>query len=452
MSSPSVETAPAGAEPTMQINPASGANVPSPASPTANNTAKAQPPPPLTLPDGNVPLLKLHIALNEGLVHSPRVTAQRAQLGITRALYAAATVMPNPVYYDDGAAVSEQTFRHGVISTYDLPWKIAFRLLSAKRSFKETKLEILAALWQFRNDIRRAYTELTIAQETYDTLHNLYDLAARLLEVSDKRFHAGDVPELDVLRARLALSQTSIDLNAGGRRILKAAQDLNVMLGRQVELPMRVPRLPVFDLKAEKTELLPDFSKKVPPLRQFIDEAMENRLELKILKAQIKVAQAQLYSAIGNIVPDPTLAGGPSITNNAPSGPQINAYFFTWNVEVPIFNWQQGDIARLRATIKQSYAQVGAQKNMVTQQVAQAYNDLVISRERIRTYQEHVLADSAEVARLARRSYEVGQSDITSTLLAQQANVQIRSQFLDAVLSYQQALTDLEQSVGEPLE
>jgi outer membrane protein TolC len=63
-----------------------------------------------------------------------------------------------------------------------------------------------------------------------------------------------------------------------------------------------------------------------------------------------------------------------------------------------------------------------------------------------------VLADSNEVARLSRRSYEVGQSDINSTLLAQQANIQIRSQYLDAVMQYQQAYTDLEQACGTPLE
>lgn len=440
--------------PDQNLVPNAGQN-PAPTSIQKNQpaTPSASSPQATAAPSGRqVPLLKLHAALNEGLMRSPRVAAQRALLGITKAMYAAATVMPNPVIYDDSAAISEQTFRHGVISTYDLPWKIAFRLLAAKRQFKETKLEILTALWQFRNDIRRAFTELTIAQETYDTLHDLYDLAARLLEVSQKRFHAGDVPELDVLRAQLALSQTSIDLTQGARRIIKAQQALNVIVGREVELSLYVPRLPIFNARAERTELLPDFNKEVPPLRQFIDEAMENRLELKVLKAQIKVAQAQLYNSIGNIIPDPTLSGGPSITNNAPSGPQINAYFFTWNVETPVFNWQQGDIARLRATIKQYYAQVGAQKNLIISDVSQAYNDLIIARGRIRTYQEHVLADSAEVARLARRSYEVGQSDITSTLLAQQANVQVRSMYLDAIMSYQQALTSLEQSVGEPLE
>ena len=62
------------------------------------------------------------------------------------------------------------------------------------------------------------------------------------------------------------------------------------------------------------------------------------------------------------------------------------------------------------------------------------------------------LLTSAEVARLARRSYEVGQSDITATLAAQQANFQVRQAYLDAVSSYQGSFTDLEQAIGEPID
>ena len=112
----------------------------------------------------------------------------------------------------------------------------------------------------------------------------------------------------------------------------------------------------------------------------------------------------------------------------------------------------QGDIAKFKATRRQLTYQISAQKNMIQSDVLSAYNNLVAAREKIRVYQEHVLNDSNEVARLARRSYEVGQSDINSTLLAQQANIQIQMQYLDAVMTYQSAYTDLEQACGTPLE
>ena len=51
---------------------------------------------------------------------------------------------------------------------------------------------------------------------------------------------------------------------------------------------------------------------------------------------------------------------------------------------------------------------------------------------------------------MARRGYEVGQTDLTATLAAQQANVQTKAAYLEAVRNYQQSLTDLEQAIGHP--
>jgi cobalt-zinc-cadmium efflux system outer membrane protein len=401
---------------------------------------------------GGVTPVKVRQALNEALLNSPRVASTRALLGISKALYAAATQLPDPVYYRDEAPQSEGVRRNGVNVTYELPWKLAFRLLAAKRQVQETKMEILHTLWQFRNDVRRAYVEMVVAQETYDTLHDLSELALRLEVVSQKRFQAGDVPELDVLKARLAYSQAGVDTAQGNMRVNRSRQQLNVILGRQFAAPISAPRLPAFDLKVKKSDFLPDYDLPVPPVADFISEAMENRLELKVNAAQIRLAKAQLLNAQGNIIPNPQIAFGQSTETNLPSGPKLNGAFTTINIEAPLYTFSQGDIARLRATVKQLKLQDSAIRNQVIADVTSAYNNLITARNRIQTYQDHVLADSAEVARLARRSYEVGQSDITATLAAQQANFQVRQAYLDAVSSYQGSFTDLEQAIGEPID
>jgi cobalt-zinc-cadmium efflux system outer membrane protein len=392
-------------------------------------------------------------ALDDALLRSPRVSAVRAQLDISKAAYAAARQLPNPNFTYDNGFIAEQTRRVGTQTTYDPPWKIAFRLLAAKRQVQATKLDILHTLWLFRNDVRRTYTELVVAQESYQTLQDLADLSQRLLNVAEKRFAAGDVPELDVLKARLAFSQAQIDLEQGRRRTIRGRQQLNNIIGLQLESPLNVPRLPLmFNLKAEKSDLLPDFSRPVPRLQDLIDLALANRLELRLTKQQIALSQAQLYGAIGNIIPDPLLSTGQSASGNPPTGPKLFGFYVGMNFELPLLTYSQGEIARLKATIRQYYRQYHAQENQVIGEVSAAYNNLLAARERIRTYQEHVLRDSQEVADLARLSYEVGASDITATLAAQQANVQVRSQYLDAVTAYQQAFTDLEQAIGEPLQ
>lgn len=391
-------------------------------------------------------------ALNEGLMKSPRTSAARANLGIAKAQYAAATEMSNPSFFRDQGAVAEQVTRVGGQFVWDPPWKIAFRLLAAKRQVKEAKLAILSTLWAFRNDVRRSYTETVVAHETYKTLRDLSELTNRLLEVTHKRFQAGDVPELDVLKAKLAADQTKIDLEQGFRRIGRAEQGLNVILGRTYDQPIHVSSLPPFQLKAEKSELLPDFDAPVPPLKDLLERAMENRLELRLNAQQIKVAQAQLYVATGNIIPNPAFMIGSSKAGNPPSGPKLSGFWFTVTADMPAFSYSQGDITRLKATIKQLHSQDGAIRNQIISEVSAAYNNLLIARARIQAYQDHLLAASEEIARLARRSYEVGQSDITATLAAQQSNIQVRGQYLEAVQAYQTAFTDLEQSIGEPLQ
>lgn len=57
-----------------------------------------------------------------------------------------------------------------------------------------------------------------------------------------------------------------------------------------------------------------------------------------------------------------------------------------------------------------------------------------------------------EIVRLARLGYEVGQTDINAVLLAQQAAIEIKTEYLEAVSSYQKAFTDLEQSIGTTLQ
>lgn len=403
-------------------------------------------------------------AMNETLINSPRASAVRFNLGVTRAQLIRATELPNPTIFMDSGYRAEFTYRYGATLPIEPPWKLVFRVLAAKKQIKQTDFEIRNALWQLRGDIRRAYTELVVAQETYETLTELYELSARLNDVAEKRFQAGDVPELDVLKARLLNGQNAIERDVGGRRVIQAKQALAILLGRNAQTEVRVPRLSPFKLKAEAVDLLPDFNKDMPQLDVLMAAAKENRLELKVLAQSIKTAQANLKVAYGNVIPNPIIGAGSSAVNGPridtrtlnPGDPlpinKFNGYFIQVYQELPIFNFNQGDISLYRATLQQLKSQVVAQENIIQQEVSSSYQKVLAARQKILTYQEKLLNDSNEVARLSRRSYEVGQSDITSTLLTQQANIQIRNQYLDAVNTYQQAFTDLEQSIGTTLQ
>lgn len=427
-----------------------------PISPSQNSSGSGFPN--LTIPSGTSSVgtlqpLGILQAFDEGLARSPRAAAARAQIGIAKAQMASALTIPNPSFLLYNGFRAEQTYQVGVSLNLEPPWKLLTRIMQAKRQIKQADIEIMQSLWVLRSSVRRSYLEAVVSEATYETLQELFDLSEKLLNVAQKRFQAGDVPELDVLKARLATSQAQIDRTQGERKVLQAKQQLSILLGRSHNQVVEVNKLPTFTLRVEKNDLLPDFDKPVPPLDTFIAEAKKNRLELKLVDQQIKVNQAALKNTYANVIPNTQFNVGHSETGNPPNGPKIkNGWFMGISQELPIGNFQQGDIFRYKNMIQQLRREIISQENQIIAQVAAAYQRLITARDRIRAYQEHVLADSNEVARLARRSYEVGQSDITSTLAAQQANIQIRSQYLDAVQEYQQAFADLEQAIGRPLE
>lgn len=392
-------------------------------------------------------------AFDEALLKHPRVASIRSQLGIAQAQYAQALTLPNPSFTLYQGMRAEQTFQRGASIPIEPPWKLVTRVIVAKTQVKQSDLEILSSLWTLRIDVRRAYLEAVVAQETVETLAELKALSERLLSVAEKRFQAGDVPELDVLKARLATSQAEIEYNQGLRRVVQAKQQLNIMLGRGYADEVDVQRLPVLKVRVETSDLLPNFDVALAPENDFVLQALHTRLELKVIAQQIKVANAGRVDAIGNIIPNFQMNVGNSATGNPPDGPKIKGgTYIGISQELPVLNFQQGPIARFNAQIKQLKFETLSTKNLITAQITAAYQRLLAARERIRAYRDHVLDDSNEVARLARRSYEVGQSDITSTLAAQQYNIQVRSQYLDAVQAYQQAYADLEQALGKPLQ
>ncbi|MBX9723005.1 MAG: TolC family protein, partial [Candidatus Obscuribacterales bacterium] len=289
----------------------------------------------------------------------------------------------------------------------------------------------------------------------------LAELYQGLLTTAEKRWRAGEVARIDVYRAELAYTQATIIRDQVSTEVIRAKQSLNVLLGRKHDLDLVIPRLgaPAFQLKAEKMSYLPDWETPIPALDRLESIAYEHRLEMKIVDQSMRANQANLKMTYGNIVPNPAIGVGSSVVNGPGLSPDatsitknnFHGFFFQTFVELPVFNFQQGDISKYRAVIEQLRAERSTQQNIVEQDVVQAYQSVVAQRQKIQSYQEKALSRSAEIARLMQKTYQVGETDITSALQAQQANVQVRNEYLDAIKAYELAYTDLEQSIGTTL-
>jgi outer membrane protein TolC len=394
--------------------------------------------------------LSLSASLNTAFVENPRMAGVRSLLGITKSAYWQACVMPNPgIYMSD---VWHNNYFFGASIPVEPPWKLAFRLLVAKHQVKQANLEIEKSMWLFRGEVRRNYVQLVMAEEMEAARQSMMDLSQKILAATQTQFDNGNVPGLDVRRARLAFIQAKMDYEQAKIQVEQATEQLNLNMGHSAEAEVTVPRLPEPRSKLVASELLPDWTHPLEPREHFVDLAIRNRLELRILKEAILTNQANLRNAYGNIIPTPRFVVGRASELNPPTGPIQRIPFMQVYMDAPVFNVQQGDIAKFKATGKQLPLDLKAQENVVAAQASLAYQKLVAARQKIRTFQEEALGESESISKISKDGYDLGQINANTLLDAQRANIQVKSQYLDAVLAYQLALNEMEQAVGRPME
>lgn len=386
----------------------------------------------------------LQSVLNATLQRNPRVAQIRAQLPVSHAARVQARQLPNPSFlYDYDAA--QQQYRLGAVVVVEPPWKLVFRLLSARAQIGQTELEIARSLFLLRGQIRRTYTELVVAREATEAFQRLHQLASELVSFASKRFEQGDVARMDVTRAQIAQGQAELAMVNMRYSATRAEQQLNLLMNREPEAAIEGES--VFKLHAEEVDI-PAALQGLTPL---IATAKANRLELKITEQAIRANAANLRLARANVLPDPRVSFGRAVANNPPDGPQARSYFVATEVEVPLLNRNQGEIARLKAVAAQLTAERRAQENQIATEVSDAYQRFKSAAEQVQIYEKRVLPAADQAARSVQVGYQLGQLDITSVLTTQRENLQVRNEYLDTLRQYQQAVTDLEQALGTPL-
>lgn len=408
--------------------------------------------------------LSLSESLEQADQNNPQLLAARGNLPISRAGITIAGATPNiqvgfqygfgSVYTAGGNPQQVQ-----LTQTVELGGKRSARLGLANAQYQLATVQLDAQRLGVRDQVRRAYAELAAAEGYAKALEEQTKLVQKLLEIARKRFEAGAAPEADVLQAKLSRMQLEPQQKQVQNRIQTDLIQFNALLGTPLQQAIDVKDKSLFDLTVRKTELVPAPDAVFPPVEALLTRAYSRRLDLKTSQQQQEVARRQLSVTKAQRVPDLQLTAGyvfSTYTNaqDIPSslnGSQANGVFVGATVTVPLFYHQQGEAAQAQATINQASKQVAAQRQQVSADVQTAYRSLVTAAENVRQYRSQLLPASREVAALAQESYQVGKTNLASAIVAEQANQQVRSGYLDAVTAYQNAYADLEKAVGEPL-
>jgi cobalt-zinc-cadmium efflux system outer membrane protein len=115
---------------------------------------------------------------------------------------------------------------------------------------------------------------------------------------------------------------------------------------------------------------------------------------------------------------------------------------------VPLFNRNQGNIAKARTNLTQTQAEVAALERRVAAEVRQAYREFVAARQTLGLVEGSVLNQARDARERAIAGFTSGELEVADYLDQLEDDADSARLYRDAVLRYRRSMLDLNTTVG----
>jgi len=280
--------------------------------------------------------------------------------------------------------------------------------------------------------VKQAFHALLLAKEKLQYAERDADLAKDYLQMAQLKLSAGDVAEVEVLRARVETlkAANAVKVAADKERLAKA--QLKFLLARSQDLPLEI-----------QGELQRPFA--ALKLEELKRESLSLRPELKRLGFSIeKQNRIQEGARLSNI---------PDFAMNL-SRHRVEGTPRTWSfsVSVPLpFLFQQkqkAQIAEAQAYVSSLERESEKIRDTIFLEVEEAFTNAQTARNQIELYQDEILPRAQEAYDMFVFSYQEGAIGGIELIDARRTLIDGRRAYADALFDYAVALATLEKAVG----
>jgi cobalt-zinc-cadmium efflux system outer membrane protein len=372
--------------------------------------------------------------------YSPSLQIVRDQVAEADAAIVAARARPNPTIQGDlgGETAPESPWLAG--AGFSLPIETAgkrrYRTTEAQQFADAARWNLASMGWAVRAQVRSALLEYQTANRSLQLLEEEGRLRAEQVQLLEQRLAVGMIPRPEVDTARIQQTQTLLAVQSAEGRISQARASLAAAIGVPVSALGNVSiSWPNLDQPPSAESLKP---------AQIQNDAVLNRIDIRKALANYGAADAALRLQIA--LQYPNLDLGPTYAL------EEGAHLFSLgtSLALPVFNHNQGPIAEAVARRRQAANQVLAVQaaGIASSERALAkYTAALNQLSEARRLMQQSLAQQESVT----QAFKAGQSDRVALNGAQLQTAVTAIAELDAVVSAQQALGDLENSVQRPL-
>ena len=380
------------------------------------------------------------------LLTNPDLQAQAQSIQSARANEITASLRPNPTFQNDTTSATI-----GFYQEFEVGGKRRARMDSAQlaTSISQTDSANLRRTLLF--NLRQAYITALLANSDLEfARQNLADYQ-KVIDLNRLMLQQGETSRANFLKIELQTLQFQTDVDDARLQAKTAKATLRALVG-----PANLPQ--EFELLGELHAIAVNQT-----LAELQQQALANRPDLKSAETARDKALADFRLARANRWPDPTLGasylhtgneiGGPSwFEPFYPKGPSSNAMgMAVASVPIPIFNRNQGELARTKSEQIRADFLLESARNQVTQDVETAYAAFESSRERVRLYEQTYLSAAKESLDIQEFSMSKGASSTLDFLDAERTYRATQLAYREQLANYLTNLAALETAVGIPL-
>ena len=386
--------------------------------------------------------LTLERAVDHFLARNLAVEAARHRVDVARAERLAAGLRPNPTLTLEAEDVklsgpTPAGDLYQVTSSVSYPIELGdkrrLRVEAADASVAVAEARLTDVLQQRLADLKRAFYDVLLARAAREHARETRQTFDALVEFNQVRLEEGAVAEGELLKVRLERGKHDTALTHADLAVRQAGIKLLDLLGESE-----------FSSAGMVTGAL-DVTATVPPLDDLRAMALSERASLQAAQhaAALAARRVALERARATVDVSPFL-GLRRVGEN-------NTVLFGISIPLPVYDRNQGGIARAIAEEKAAGAELALERTRVLAEVESSWHAWQSARAQAASFERDLLRQAEESRAIALAAYQEGAIGLVEYLEAQRTLVDLRQHYARSLFDAHAARLLLERAAGRDL-
>src|SRR5208337_275744 len=376
--------------------------------------------------------------------NNPTLQSNRTLISQNKEQEVTANLRPNPVLSWDAQYLplfspdlwssnyidTTAQFDMGVGYLFERGRKRQHRLQAAKDLTAVTEAQVADAERTTVESAAQQFINALLAKANLEFAIQLLDSYQHSVNISQEQYNAGGLSKVDLLKIQLQTLQFQSDVSAARIAKAQALGSLRQLMGFDSvprdydvagELAYQPQSLRVEDLQARALSLRPD---------------------LQAARRSVTSATSQIGLAKANAKQDLNVTFDYGHVNAS----NVGAFYF--NIPLPIFNRNQGEVARTYFVLTQSQFMETAAEQQVLTDVRNAYESLRNSADVVELYNKGYLQQAQQALEITQFSYQHGAASLLDFLDAERSYRATELSYRQALATYMDNVEQLRLAVG----